>query len=368
MTISIIPAGFNLADFDFYLPEARIASVPLAKRSDSRMLVVDPSANRFADAFVRDLPRYFQAGDLFVMNNTRVLKARLFAKKPSGGAVELLVERLLSPQLAQAQMGVSKKPKVGQSVVLEDGTEVVVADRDGAFWQLLLPEAKTWLGVLEQLGHLPLPHYMNRADSEIDAERYQTVYAKTAGSVAAPTAGLHFDAGLLADIAARGIDRQELTLHVGAGTFMPIRVDDIRAHAMHSEHYSICAAAQKAHQIARVRSAKVCAIGTTSLRSLESWASAAQSDPGDHDSQDFEGETALFIYPGYTFKAIDALFTNFHLPKSSLFVLTCALAGTELMQRAYAHAVRAEYRFYSYGDAMLILPGCLALCAPKVVG
>ncbi len=356
MTTSLNPSGFNLADFDFELPEARIASVPLAKRSDSRMLVVDPASNCFADAHARDLPRYFQAGDLFVMNNTRVLKARLFAKKPSGGAVELLIERLLSPSLAQAQMGVSKKPKVGQCILLEDGTEVKIIDREGAFWQLLLPAAKTWLTVLEELGHLPLPHYMNRADSENDAERYQTVYAKAAGSVAAPTAGLHFDADLLAEIEARGIARQELTLHVGAGTFTPIRSDDIRAHTMHSEHYSISAAAQNAHEATRAQGSKVCAIGTTSLRSLESWASTPQLG---HRIQDFEGETALFIYPGYSFKAIDALFTNFHLPKSSLFVLTCALAGTELMQRAYAHAVRAEYRFYSYGDAMLILPGSL---------
>jgi len=355
MTTTITPPTLSLADFDFELPEARIASSPLAKRSDSRMLVLDPLSQRFADAQVRDLPRYFSAGDLLVMNNTRVLKARLFATKPSGGAVELLVERLLSSQLAQVQLSVSKKPKVGQHIILEDGTQVAVTARDGAFWQLELPQGRSWLAVLDQLGHMPLPHYMNRADTENDAERYQTVYAKTAGSVAAPTAGLHFDAELLAAIDARGINRTELTLHVGAGTFTPIRSDNIREHSMHSEHYSIPADALQAHHAARAQGGKVCAIGTTSLRSLESWAAAKAPIA----ELDFEGETALFIYPGYQFKAIDALFTNFHLPKSSLFVLTCALAGTELMQRAYAHAVQAEYRFYSYGDAMLILPGSL---------
>ena len=356
MTTTITAPGLNLADFDFDLPQARIASSPLAKRSDSRLLVVDPLNQRFADASVRDLPRYFSAGDLFVMNNTRVLKARLFAKKPSGGAVELLVERLLSAELAQAQLGVSKKPKVGQQIILEDGTQVTVIAREGTFWQLELPQGQTWLAVLDKLGHLPLPHYMNRADSETDAERYQTVYAKAAGSVAAPTAGLHFDDDLLAAIDTLGIERAELTLHVGAGTFMPIRSDDIREHSMHSERYLISAAVQRVHQKVRAQGAKVCAIGTTSLRSLESWAGAENIGIGE---QDHQGETALFIYPGYSFKAIDALFTNFHRPKSSLFVLTCALAGTELMQRAYAHAVQAEYRFYSYGDAMLILPGSL---------
>jgi S-adenosylmethionine:tRNA ribosyltransferase-isomerase len=358
-----LPAAYDLAQYDFVLPPELIARTPLPERSASRMLVVDPANDRIQDYRVRDLPGFLQAGDVLVRNNTRVLKARLQARKRSGGAAELLIERLLGAHLALAQIGVSKKPKPGDDLQLADGQAVRVLAREGQFWQL--QATQPWLDIMQALGSLPLPHYMQRDAGLLDDTRYQTVYAEQAGSVAAPTAGLHFDAALLQMISARGVDCVDLTLHVGAGTFSPIRVSDIRGHSMHRESIAIPSATQRAVLQAKASGARICAVGTTSLRSLESWAlqvkfaeRAAASQPASQPA-DFVSSTELFIYPGFHFQLSDCLLTNFHLPKSSLFILVSALAGRALMQRAYQHAIAERYRFYSYGDAMLIAPGAL---------
>lgn len=341
-----------IASYDFVLPDESIARTPLAQRSDSRLLVVDPLSNQFADFGIRDLPNFLSAGDVMVFNNTRVIAARLYGKKLSGGAIEILIERVLDPRTVLAQMGVSKKPRTNQEILLEDGTRVVVGERRGLFWVLRLMGARLWPEVIAEIGHMPLPPYLQREDQPTDRERYQTVYAKSEGSVAAPTAGLHFDQNLLNEIAEKGVQREELTLHVGAGTFAPVRVEDLNTHQMHSERIDIPASVFAALARAKQSGKRRIAVGTTSLRALES-APEAQTEA-------LVQETAIFIKPGYHFHAVDALITNFHLPKSTLLVLVSALAGQELILRAYQHAITAGYRFYSYGDAMAILPGALA--------
>jgi S-adenosylmethionine:tRNA ribosyltransferase-isomerase len=341
-----------ISDYDFSLPPELIARVPLPQRSGSRLLVLDPKAQRFADHNIKELPMFLRAGDALVFNNTRVFAARLFGKKLSGGAIEILIERILDARTVLAQMGVSKKPRPNQEILLEDGTRVVVGERRGLFWVLKLMGAVLWKEVIAKLGHIPLPPYLERADQAQDRERYQTVYAKTEGSVAAPTAGLHFDDALLGAIDARGAKRFELTLHVGAGTFAPVRVQDLREHQMHSEMIDVQGEVLQGLVQAKAQGARRIAVGTTSLRALESVPA--------HQLDTFNGETQIFIRPGYDFHAVDALLTNFHLPQSTLLVLVSALAGKELTLRAYQHAIQARYRFYSYGDAMLILPGALA--------
>ena len=343
------------SDFHYELPEELIAQAPLPERSASRLLLVPPgdaalSSGEFADMGVRDLPSLLQPGDLLVFNDTRVIPARLFGNKATGGRVEILIERLLANNEARAQLGVSKSPKPGSRIALDAGGEAEVLARDDAgFWHLRfhLPEPlENWL---LHAGRLPLPPYIQREPGADDAERYQTVFAKEVGAVAAPTAGLHFDDALLDALRARGIEFGHVTLHVGAGTFQPMRVDDIHEHRMHSEWINV--GAELVQQVRRTRASggRVVAIGTTVLRALE-------SALVDGELQPFAGDTSIFIFPGYRIRSVDALLTNFHLPESTLLMLVSAFAGKERIFQAYAHAVRERYRFFSYGDAMLLFP------------
>ena len=338
------------SDFHYELPEALIAQAPLAERSASRLLLVPPGDAAFADLGVRDLPSLLQPGDLLVFNDTRVIPARLFGNKATGGRVEILIERLLANNEARAQLGVSKSPKPGSRIALDAGGEAEVLARDDAgFWHLRfhLPEPlENWL---LHAGRLPLPPYIQREPGADDAERYQTVFAKEVGAVAAPTAGLHFDDALLDALRARGIEFGHVTLHVGAGTFQPMRVDDIHEHRMHSEWINV--GAELVQQVRRTRASggRVVAIGTTVLRALE-------SALVDGELQPFAGDTSIFIFPGYRIRSVDALLTNFHLPESTLLMLVSAFAGKERIVAAYEHAVRERYRFFSYGDAMLLFP------------
>ncbi len=343
------------SDFHYELPEELIAQAPLPERSASRLLLVPPgdaalSSGEFADMGVRDLPSLLQPGDLLVFNDTRVIPARLFGNKATGGRVEILIERLLANNEARAQLGVSKSPKPGSRIALDAGGEAEVLARDDAgFWHLRfhLPEPlENWL---LHAGRLPLPPYIQREPGADDAERYQTVFAKEVGAVAAPTAGLHFDDALLDALRARGIEFGHVTLHVGAGTFQPMRVDDIHEHRMHSEWINV--GAELVQQVRRTRASggRVVAIGTTVLRALE-------SALVDGELQPFAGDTSIFIFPGYRIRSVDALLTNFHLPESTLLMLVSAFAGKERIVAAYEHAVRERYRFFSYGDAMLLFP------------
>jgi len=338
------------SDFHYDLPEALIAQAPLPERSASRLLLVPPGDAAFADLQVRDLPSLLQAGDLLVFNDTRVIPARLFGQKATGGRVEILIERLLPGEEARAQLGVSKPPQPGSRIALDAGGEAEVLSRDAAgFWHLRfhLPEPlENWL---LHAGRLPLPPYIQREPGSDDAERYQTVFAREVGAVAAPTAGLHFDDALLAALRERGVQFGHITLHVGAGTFQPIRVDDIREHRMHSEWINV--GAELVAQVRRTRAAggRVVAVGTTVLRALE-------SALVDGELQPFAGETSIFIFPGYRIRSVDALLTNFHLPESTLLMLVSAFAGKSRILAAYEHAVRERYRFFSYGDAMLLFP------------
>ena len=338
------------SDFHYELPEELIAQAPLPERSASRLLLVPPGQAAFSDLHVRDLPGLLQPGDLLVFNDTRVIPARLFGNKATGGRVEILIERLLANNEARAQLGVSKSPKPGSRIALDAGGEAEVLARDDAgFWHLRfhLPEPlENWL---LHAGRLPLPPYIQREPGADDAERYQTVFAKEVGAVAAPTAGLHFDDALLDALRARGIEFGHVTLHVGAGTFQPMRVDDIHEHRMHSEWINV--GAELVQQVRRTRASggRVVAIGTTVLRALE-------SALVDGELQPFAGDTSIFIFPGYRIRSVDALLTNFHLPESTLLMLVSAFAGKERIFAAYEHAVRERYRFFSYGDAMLLFP------------
>ena len=336
------------SDFHYDLPEALIAQAPLPERSASRLLLVPPGDAAFDDLGMRDLPSLLQPGDLLVFNDTRVIPARLFGNKATGGRVEILIERLLANNEARAQLGVSKPPQPGSRIALDAGGEAeVLAREEAGFWQLRfhLPEPlENWL---LHAGRLPLPPYIQRQPGADDAERYQTVFAREIGAVAAPTAGLHFDDALLDALRERGVQFGHVTLHVGAGTFQPMRVDDIREHRMHSEWINV--GAELVQQVRRTRAegGRVIAIGTTVLRALE-------SALVDGELQPFAGETSIFIFPGYRIRSVDALLTNFHLPESTLLMLVSAFAGKERIFAAYEHAVRECYRFFSYGDAMLL--------------
>ena len=337
------------SDFHYELPDALIAQVPLPERSASRLLVVPPGDAGFDDCGIRDLPALLQPGDLLVFNDTRVIPARLFGHKASGGRVEILIERLLGDFDARAQLGFSKPPRPGSRISLDAGGEAEVLEREESFWKLRFHVGEPLQDWLQHAGSLPLPPYIHRAPGADDAERYQTVYARQIGAVAAPTAGLHFDAALLDALRARGVAFGYVTLHVGAGTFQPMRVDDIHEHRMHSEWLNV--GAELVEQVRRTRAAggRIVAVGTTVVRALES---ALQ----DGDLQPFAGETSIFIYPGYRIRSVDALLTNFHLPESTLLMLVSAFAGKQRVLAAYAHAVREQYRFFSYGDAMLLFP------------
>lgn len=335
-------------DFDFYLPDSLIAQHPTLQRNASRLLHIGATTAQLSDRLFIDLPSFLNAGDLLVFNDTRVIKARLFGCKASGGAVELLVERVLDSQHVMAHIRASRAPKTGAKLQLADAFEAEVIGRDDDLFHVKFLGQTPVLALLEQHGALPLPPYITHSANTEDDERYQTVYAKHAGAVAAPTAGLHFDEAMLNTLKAKGVNIAYVTLHVGAGTFQPVRVDNIEDHKMHSEIYHI--PAETAALIAATKAAgnSVVAVGTTSLRSLESAARAnLQALAGD-------GETNIFITPGFKFKIVDKLITNFHLPKSTLLMLVSAFAGFEPIKNAYAHAVKQEYRFFSYGDAMLL--------------
>lgn len=331
-------------EFDFDLPEHLIAQHPPAQRGGSRLLHLAPEGlvhRQFAD-----LPGLLRAGDLLVLNDTRVLKARLFGEKPSGGKVEVLVERVLNEHEVLAQLRASKSPKAGARLTLA-GLEVEVVGRQDEFFHLRFISADSVYELLERHGHLPLPPYITHAAGSDDETRYQTVFAREPGAVAAPTAGLHFSDAMLATLRERGVETAQVTLHVGAGTFKPVRAEQVSEHVMHSECYRIPPETVEAIRRTRARGGRVVAVGTTSLRALESAARDGELQAG-------AGETNIFITPGYAFQVVDVLLTNFHLPRSTLLMLVCAFGGMQRMLDAYREAVAQGYRFFSYGDAMLI--------------
>ncbi|MEO6801222.1 MAG: tRNA preQ1(34) S-adenosylmethionine ribosyltransferase-isomerase QueA [Rhodanobacter sp.] len=337
------------SDFDFQLPHDLIAQEPLSERSASRLLVLDPSALAQQDRMFRELPEMLRPGDLLVFNDTRVLPARLYGRKESGGAVEILIERVTGAHEATVQLGVSKKPKEGGRIELGDGSHAVVLGRDESFFRLRFDAPEPLEKLLLKLGEMPLPPYIERRADAGDMERYQTIFAREPGAVAAPTAGLHFDDATLERLRERGVEFGYVTLHVGAGTFQPVRAEDLENHHMHKEWLNV--GAHLIGQIRRVRAhdGRVIAVGTTVVRALESASKDGELHP-------FAGETQIFIFPGYRFSSIDGLLTNFHLPQSTLLMLVSALAGREFILDSYRHAVEQRYRFFSYGDAMLILP------------
>jgi S-adenosylmethionine:tRNA ribosyltransferase-isomerase len=334
------------SDFRYDLPPGLIAQRPLPQRGSSRLLALDGSDGSLRDLRFADLPALLQPGDLLVFNNTRVMRARLFGHKDSGGRVEVLIERLLAPDEALAQVRASKSPKQGRLIQLSGGQRLAVLGREGDLYRLRALDAP-FRALMEDQGHLPLPPYIERPDDVGDAERYQTVYGTREGAVAAPTAGLHFDQALLGRLEQEGIARAEVTLHVGAGTFQPVRVEDLDQHQMHAEWLEVGADACAQIQAARDRGGRVVAVGTTSVRSLESAAAGGTLKP-------FQGDSRLFIRPGYRFRIVDALITNFHLPESTLLMLVCAFAGYGQVLDAYRHAIAQGYRFFSYGDAMFV--------------
>jgi S-adenosylmethionine:tRNA ribosyltransferase-isomerase len=337
------------SDFRFDLPEELIAQAPLPERSASRMLIVPPAPAPFVDGGVRDLPGLLAPGDLLVLKDTRVLPARLFGQKDTGGRVEILLERVLGTHEVRAQIGASKSPKPAGRIVLDDGTPLTALAREGEFYDLRFDTDEPMERILLRAGRMPLPPYITRVPDEADAHRYQTVFARTPGAVAAPTAGLHFDEALLAELAARGVAFGHVTLHVGAGTFQPMRAESVHDHVMHREWLNV--GAELCEQIARTRArgGRVVAVGTTVVRALETALRDGEVKP-------FAGETQIFIFPGYRIRSIDLLLTNFHLPESTLLMLVSAFAGRERVLAAYRHAVEHRYRFFSYGDAMLVHP------------
>ncbi|MEJ5210226.1 MAG: tRNA preQ1(34) S-adenosylmethionine ribosyltransferase-isomerase QueA [Burkholderiales bacterium] len=337
----------HISEFDFFLPPELIAQFPAERRRESRLLHVDGVTGALADHMFADLPQLLRRGDVLVLNDTRVIKARLFATKETGGRVEVLIERVLDSHHALALMRASHAPRPGSFLRVGDDSGLLVEEREGDLYRVHLQADLPLLEWLEIHGSVPLPPYIGRAPQALDEARYQTVYAARPGSVAAPTAGLHFDEEMLATLQQMGVALARVTLHVGAGTFQPVRVEDVREHRMHSEWYHVPEETVAAIAQARATGGRVLAVGTTSLRALEAAAAGGTLTAG-------FGETNLFILPGYRFRVVERLLTNFHLPRSTLFMLVCAFGGTALMKRAYAHAVESRYRFFSYGDATLI--------------
>ena len=345
---------FTLSDFDFVLPEALIAQHPAAQRSSSRLL--DATQATSVDRIFRDLPQQLRAGDLLVFNDTKVINARLFGEKATGGKVELLVERVLGGNQVAAHMRVSKKPEVGATLKLvcasghDDGLAATLLgrwpDADGPLFRFVLSNhtGDDPYTLMERHGHVPLPPYITHTDSAEDAKRYQTVFAKHPGAVAAPTAALHFDDALFTQLDALGVQRAHVTLHVGAGTFQPVKTENLAEHQMHSEWYNVPTETMEAIAACKARGGRVVAVGTTTVRTLESWALSGQAS----------GDTSIFITPGFEFKLVDLLITNFHLPKSSLMMLVSAFAGYSHIMDTYRVAIERQYRFFSYGDAMLL--------------
>ena len=357
------------SDFRYDLPDELIARYPAAPRGASRLLLLDSASGERRDLRFADFPSRLRRGDLLVFNDTRVIPARLFGAKETGGRIEVLIERVLDAQRVIAQVRASKAPKPGQWLDLDGDVRARVVARRDEFFELAFEPGQPVLEVIERIGHVPLPPYITRADEPSDRNRYQTVYARAPGAVAAPTAGLHFDEPLLARLKALGVEFGWLTLHVGAGTFQPVRSENLAEHRIHVEYLKLAPALCDQVNAARAAGRRVVAVGTTVVRALES----ATAEGG--RLAPFEGETDIFIYPGYRFRAVDALLTNFHLPGSTLLMLVCAFAdwieargavqgctgrafgGTDRVLAAYRHAVAAGYRFYSYGDAMFVIPG-----------
>lgn len=338
----------QLADFDFTLPSELIARYPLATRTGSRLLSLERADGEVLHKQFTDVIELIQPGDLLIFNNTKVIPARLFGHKTTGGVAEILVERVLDHQRIIAQVRVSKAPKIGDRLLFPPNYELEILGRNEQFYELRYNgQQQTVLDMIEAIGQIPLPPYMHRTPDESDKERYQTVYAEHKGSVAAPTAGLHFDNELLQVLRDKQVDMSYLTLHIGAGTFAPIRVENIVEHKMHAEYFELSAETCAKIKATKARGKRVIAVGTTSLRALESASKNGSTEP-------YCGETNIFIYPGYQFQCVDAMITNLHLPASTLLMLVCAFAGQEHVMNAYREAVLHQYRFYSYGDAMWV--------------
>ncbi len=333
----------RLSDFDFELPKSLIAQNPPENRTDSRLLVPQST---IIDSFFHNIASFIKPGDLLVMNNTRVIPARLFGHKASGGKVEIMIERLLNDRQVLAMVKASRAPKIDSFITLENGDKAQIISKENGFYTLDF-ETDSLLDLLDNVGHIPLPPYIERSDDQADLERYQTVFARHEGAVAAPTAGLHFDDDLLASLEEKGINHCFVTLHVGAGTFQPVKVDEITEHKMHSEYFEINQTTVDQINQTKENGGRIIAVGTTAVRSIES---AAKSGALKATKE----ETDIFIYPGYEFKIVDMLITNFHLPKSSLLMLVSAFIGRERMMEIYQHAIQEKYRFFSYGDAMLL--------------
>lgn len=343
-------SSMKVEDFNYTLPEERIAQYPLPERSMSRMLVISRSSDRFIDSYVKELDDYLDPGDLLVFNNTRVIPARLWAQKESGGRVEIMVERIEDDHHVLAQLRANRKPQVGSVLVIKKSVGALnarVSGREGEFWRLEMAGAR-WSDVLAQVGHMPLPPYITRQADQGDVDRYQTVYGEVPGAVAAPTAGLHFDQSLMRKLQEKGINMAWCTLHVGAGTFQPVRVENLEDHIMHKEWLSVDD--DLVHQVEQTKRSggRVIAVGTTSVRSLETAAMNGKLEP-------YMGDSQLFIYPGFEFRVVDGMLTNFHLPGSTLVMLVSAFSGREKILGAYEHAIEQSYRFFSYGDATLLL-------------
>lgn len=334
------------SDFSYELPEELIAQYPLADRDSSRLLCLSSSGEITDNAF-KNISDYLNPGDLIVLNDTRVMPARLFARKETGGKVEIMLERIRDDKTLLVQLRASKSPKPGSKLLLEENVSFEVLGRSGDMYLLSFDGEEKSTDVINRLGHMPLPPYIERNDEREDKERYQTVFSEKSGAVAAPTAGLHFTQQILDELKGKGVDNTKLTLHVGAGTFQPVRVDDVKQHKMHSEYAQVPANVVKKIHETKNNGGRILAVGTTVVRSLET---AAKSGV----LTSFEGDTDIFIYPGFNFNVVDMMLTNFHLSESTLLMLVSAFAGKENIMQAYQHAIKEKYRFYSYGDAMLI--------------
>ncbi|CAG7856487.1 S-adenosylmethionine:tRNA ribosyltransferase-isomerase [biofilm metagenome] len=342
-----MPFAMKKSDFFYHLPESLIAQLPLPQRSSSRLLCLDKSTEQVKDRQFTDFIDLINKDDLLVFNNTKVIPARLFGNKASGGKVEILIERILDDHHAIAHVRASKTPKPGTILMLDKGHQCTVQGRAGDLFRLAFAGDEPLIKIIEEIGHIPLPPYINRDDDSSDVDRYQSIFAKHAGAVAAPTASLHFDTDMLDKIKDKGVATAFVTLHVGSGTFQPVRVEDLTQHVMHNEYFTVLEETVNAISQTKACGGRVIAIGTTAVRALESAAQAGQLESAC-------GDTALFISPGYHFKVVDAMLTNFHLPESTLLMLVAAFAGYEPVMKAYQHAIEQSYRFFSYGDAMFL--------------
>ncbi|CCO45711.1 S-adenosylmethionine:tRNA ribosyltransferase-isomerase [Vibrio nigripulchritudo SOn1] len=344
----------QVSDFHFELPDELIARYPQPERTASRLLQLDGNSGQVTDGTFKNVLEQVQPGDLLVFNNTRVIPARMFGRKASGGKLEALVERVLDEHSILAHVRCSKPPKPGTELYLGENDEYLaeMVARHDALFEIKFKSEKNVLDILNDIGHMPLPPYIDRPDEDADKERYQTVYNEKPGAVAAPTAGLHFDEELLEQIKAKGVEFAYVTLHVGAGTFQPVRVENINDHHMHAEYVEVPQEVVDAINATKARGGRIVAVGTTSVRSLES--AAQESIKKGTELAPFFGDTEIFIYPGYEYQLVDCLITNFHLPESTLIMLVSAFAGYDNVMKAYEHAVKEKYRFFSYGDAMFI--------------